>query len=131
MSKHLILLFGVYFCFATVMGGTPAENFEDSFGTKSRNRAASSDGNAVAEFAAQLLSTAKSAEVDKGYQVLLLEKAFEFGRKSPLGYQTAIEASKLLGTLYPDRLPQSQKQILDIYQLRSATRPTTTPGSLI
>ena len=75
-------------------------------------------GRASAEFAGKLLNTAKSVAAQKELQVLLCEKAYEFGLKGSAGYQAAADAMKLLLEVAPDKKAPALGKLLKVTDFR-------------
>lgn len=74
----------------------------------------------AAAFAAKVFNAAKSTGDQKDLQILLCEKAYDFGMKDPSGYQTAIDAMRLVIEVSPAKKPQAQDKLLKTSQLRYA-----------
>ena len=76
----------------------------------------------AAEFAAKLLTSAKTVPDQKELLALLCEKAHEFGMKDAAGagQQTAVEAMKLLAESVPEKKAYAQEKLLDVAQTRFA-----------
>ncbi|MCY2926528.1 MAG: formylglycine-generating enzyme family protein [Planctomycetota bacterium] len=73
-----------------------------------------------AELAAKLLDGAKSVGGQKDLQILLCQKAYEYGMKDPSGYPKAIDAMRFLTEAAPDKSAQAQERLLDAVQARYA-----------
>jgi len=96
-----------------------AGDYDTLFGQE--EKAAIAKGAAAsAEFAARLLSAAKSAGGQKDLQALLCEKAYDFGMKATAGYQTASDAMKFLIETAPDKKIAAQEKLLKVHQLSYA-----------
>ncbi len=83
-------------------------------------KAAAKTVKASAEFAAKLLTAAKSAGAQKDLQSLLCEKAYEFGMKAPAGYPAATDAMTLLLEAGGDGKAAAQDKLLKVTELRYA-----------
>jgi hypothetical protein len=99
----------------------PAEDdarkfFDSVFGAEARKVAASADAKDDAAFAAKLLESAAALKDTPKFQVVLYEKAYEFGLKDATGYATAVNAMRLLAELAPDRKAECQEKLLAAYQ---------------
>jgi hypothetical protein len=93
-----------------------AGDYEALFGQE--EKAAIAKGAAAsAEFAARLLSAAKSAGGQKDLQDLLCDKAYEFGMKATAGFQTAADAMNFLIETMPDKRIAAREKLLKVVQL--------------
>jgi formylglycine-generating enzyme required for sulfatase activity len=113
-----LLATGVVLCLAGRAWADAAGDYQTLFGEEEKAVAAKG-AKAAPEFAAKVLAAAKSAGGQKDLQVLLCEKAYEFGMKAPAGYGTAIDAMKLLIESAPDdKKAAAQDKLLAALQLR-------------
>ena len=82
-------------CLASRAMADAEADYKALFGEEDQRVVTSKDTKAAADFAFKLLKTAKVNNDKKDLQILLCEKAYDFGMKDPSGYQTAIDAMKL------------------------------------
>jgi sulfatase modifying factor 1 len=93
-------------------------DFQEVFGTKARKVAATGSTRDDAEFAAALLDAAKDVGDRRDLQILLYEKAADFGAKDLTGCETALQAVQYLMVAVPARQEDWHEKILNVYQLR-------------
>ncbi|MCY2926392.1 MAG: SUMF1/EgtB/PvdO family nonheme iron enzyme, partial [Planctomycetota bacterium] len=101
------------------MAGAEAD-YKTLFGEDEEKAFVSEDPKVSAHFAAKLLNAARGVGKEEHLQILLCEKAYEFGMKEYSGYQTAMEAMKFLPKIAPDKRTQAQEKFLEAGQLRLA-----------
>lgn len=120
MTRHIecMTTAGVLLCMAGAALADAAGDYHQLFDQEEKAVAASKDPNAPAEFAALLLRSSANATEDKPLRQLLLEKAYEFGIKTPSGYAAAADSMETLLADMPDRKPEAQEKLLVIGQLR-------------
>jgi len=104
-------------CLSSQALADAASDYEMLFGQEEK-AAVSKGAVASAEFAGRLLNAAKSTGGQKDLQALLCEKAYEFGMKTPAGWQTAVDATKFLIETAPEKKIEAQEKLLKIHQLR-------------
>jgi hypothetical protein len=95
-----------------------ASDYETFFGAEAKKVAASRTKIDDAAFAAKLIKSAKKLSDSPALQVLLYEKACQFGSAGPAGCDTALEAVGLLEKAVPDKKDQWQQRKFDIVKLR-------------
>jgi formylglycine-generating enzyme required for sulfatase activity len=95
-----------------------ASDFETLFGAEAKRVAASGSKTDDAAFAAKLIKSAGKIPDSLALQILLYEKACQFGSTGPAGCDTALEALVLLERAVPDKTDQWRKRKLDIVKLR-------------
>jgi len=95
-----------------------AGDYQALFGQEEKAAARSVKGSV--EFAAKLLRAARSLGARKDLQVLLCEKAYEFGLRAPAGYQVAAEAMRMLIEMAPENKAAAQEKLLKVGELRFA-----------
>jgi len=66
-----------------------------------------------ADLAARILAAAKAIDQNGDLQVNLLEKAYQYGAKSPAACASAVEAVRLLAEAVPDREAECQDKAVD------------------
>jgi hypothetical protein len=104
---------------------TPQEQFQELFGAEASQVALSYGKKDDADFAAKLLKHAESLKDSPDLQVLVYERAYEFGLASSEGLDTARRAMTLLADLRPDRKPECEENTTRVYQ--AAYRLARTP----
>ena len=95
-----------------------ASDFDTIFGAEAKKVASSRSKADDAAFAAKLLKAARKMPDSPGMQVLLYEKACQFGADGPAGCETALEALDLLEKAVPDKKDQWRRQRLDVVKFR-------------
>jgi len=91
-----------------------AGDYETIFGAEAKKVAASGSKTDDAAFAAKLLKAAKDMPDAPALQVLLYEKALQFGSSAPAGCETALEALGLLEKAVPDKKAQWRQRKLEV-----------------
>jgi len=107
----------VAFSGGIVLGDT-ASDYETLFGTEAKKVTASRSKTDDAAFAAKLIKSAEKLSDSPAMQVLLYEKACQFGSASPAGCETALKAVALLEKAVPDKKAQWRQRKFDIVKLR-------------
>ena len=95
-----------------------ASDYETVFGSEAKKVAASGAKADDAAFAAKLIKSAEKLSASPAMQILLYEKACQFGAASPAGCETALKALGLLEKAVPDKKDQWQQRKFDIVKLR-------------
>jgi len=95
-----------------------ASDYETLFGAEARNVAASRTKTDDATFATKLLKAAKDMPDAPALQILLYEKACQFGSAGTAGCDTALEALELLEKAVPDKKAQWRQQKLEVVKFR-------------
>ena len=95
-----------------------ASDYETIFGAEAKKVAASRTKTDNAAFAAKLVKAAKDMPDSPGLQVLLYEKATQFGSVGPAGCDTALEALGLLEKAVPDKTDLWREKKFAIVKLR-------------
>jgi len=95
-----------------------ASDYETLFGAEARKVAASRTKTDDAAFAARLLKTAKDIPDSPAMQVLLYEKACQFGSVGTAGCKTALEALGLLEKAIPAKKAQWRQRKLEVVKFR-------------
>ena len=95
-----------------------ASDYETLFGAEGKKVAASSSKTDDAAFAAKLVKAAKDMPDSPALQVLIYEKATQFGSAGPAGCETALEALGLLEKAVPDKKDQWRARKFEIVKLR-------------
>ena len=113
LSAGAVAAFGGGIVLADAVG-----EFETIFGAEARKVAASGIRSDDAAFAARLLHAAKKMPDSPKLQVLLYEKACEFGSTGPAGCDTALEALGLLEKAVPARKAQWRRRKYEIVKFR-------------
>ena len=113
----LVTLFVVAFRGSIALADT-ASDYETLFGTEAKKVTASRTKTDDAAFAAKLIKSAEKLSDSPAMQVLLYEKACQFGAASPAGCDTALEAVALLEKAVPDKKDQWRQRKFDIVKLR-------------
>ena len=96
--------------------GDAKADFQQVFGEQLRKAAATADTRDDAELAQSLLQAANDTQSNPELQILLCEKAYELGLKTPSGYGTAIEAMQLLAKVAPARRAWCLEKVLSASQ---------------
>ncbi|HUT01657.1 MAG TPA: hypothetical protein VM031_04330 [Phycisphaerae bacterium] len=110
------------------------QTYDSLFGAEAKKVIATFGKADDAAFAKKLLDGAAGVSDSPKLQVLLYEKAYEFGVKHKDGYATAVEAMKRLAAAAPDRKADCDGKLLEVYerQYRSSGRAErTTTGSVL
>ena len=95
-----------------------AGDYQALFGKRARTAAATRSTKDDAELAAAMVEAAGSLGDRRDLQVLLYEKAADFGSRDPAGCEVATRAlGKLMG-LVPARQAEWRDKLLDVYQFR-------------
>jgi len=95
-----------------------ASDYETLFGAEAKKVTASRTKTDDVKFAARLLKTAKDIPDSPAMQVLLYEKACQFGSAGPAGCDTALEALGLLEKAVPGKKAHWRQRKFDIVKLR-------------
>jgi len=95
-----------------------ASDYETLFGDEAKKVAATRTKTDDAAFAAKLIKSAEKLSDSPAMQILLYEKACQFGAASPAGCETALKAVGLLEKAVPDKKDQWRQQKFDIVKLR-------------
>ena len=95
-----------------------ASDYETLFGAEAKKVAASRTKTDDAAFAATLIESAQKIPDSPAMQVLLYEKACQFGAVSPAGCDTALKALKLLEKAVPDKKAQWRQRKLEVVKFR-------------
>jgi len=93
-------------------------DFESLFGKEAKRVALTRTKSDDAEFAAKLIKSAREMPDSPALQVLLYEKACEFGATGTAGCDTALEALELLERAVPQKKSQWQLKRLDIVKFQ-------------
>ena len=102
-------------------GADPAGDFEALFGAEARKVAATRIKSDDVALAAKLLAAAAGSPDSPKFQVLLYEKAYEFGMKSKDGYSHAIAAVHRLAAADPKRQDECDQKLLAVHDLQYRT----------
>jgi len=95
-----------------------SSDYETIFGAEAKKVAASGTKADDAAFAAKLLKSAMKMPDSPGMQVLLYEKACQFGSAGPAGCDIALEALGLLTKAVPDKADQWRQRKFEVVKLR-------------
>ncbi len=95
-----------------------ASDYETLFGAEAKKVAASSSKTDDAAFAAKLLKAAKDMPDSPKLQVMIYEKATQFGSVGPAGCDTALEALGLLEKAVPDKTDLWRAKKFAVVKLR-------------
>ncbi len=101
--------------------GDAQADFDALFSAEAKKVAATRIKSDDAALAAKLLAAAAGAPDSPDFQILLYEKAYEFGAKSKDGYAHAIAAARSLARADVKRADECEKKILTIYNLQYRT----------
>jgi len=93
-------------------------DYKTFFGGEGKEVSSSRDTRDDAAFAAKLLKAAEAMVDSPALQVLLYEKASEFGARNPAGFGDALQAIGRLEKALPDRAPECQQKRFEILKLR-------------
>jgi len=107
------------FVFALCSQAVPADvqaDFQQLFGAEVRKVSSTADTRDDAALSASLLKSAEASSDSPELQVLLLEKAYEFGLKNPASLSAAIAAMRLLADKAPQRRAQCLEKVLTAAQ---------------
>jgi len=107
--------------FVVRAGADAAGDFEALFGAEARKAAATGIKSDDVTLAAKFLAAAAEAPDSPKFQVLLYEKAYEFGRKSKDGYAHAIAAVHRLAAIDPKRKGECDQKLLAVHDLQYRT----------
>ncbi|MDP6546979.1 MAG: hypothetical protein QGH60_23635 [Phycisphaerae bacterium] len=107
--------------FADGASADPASDFEALFGAEAKKAAATRIKSDDVALAAKFLTAAAGAPDSPEFQVLLYEKAYEFGMKSKGGYPHAIAAVRRLAAADPKRQDECEKKLLAVHDLAYRT----------
>lgn len=107
--------------FVVRAGADAASDFEALFGAEARKVAATRIKSDDVALAAKLLAAAAGAPDSPKFQILLYEKACEFGRKSKDGYAHAIAAVRRLAAADPKRQDECDQKLLSVHDLQYRT----------
>ena len=103
---------------ASTLFADAAGDYEAIFGAEDKKVAASRTKTDDAAFAAKLLKSAAKMPDAPEMQVLLYEKACQFGSTSPAGCDTALEALGLLKKAAPAKIDQWRRRKYEIVKFR-------------
>ena len=95
-----------------------ASDYEAIFGSEANKVAISSSKTDDAAFAAKLVKAARDMPDSPALQVLLYEKACQFGSAGPAGCDTALEALGLLEKAVPDKTDQWRAKKFEVVKFR-------------
>jgi len=95
-----------------------AKDFQELFGREAAKVAATAPTKDDAEFAAALLDAAKTLDSRKGLQLLVYEKAADFGARDLAGSETALKAMQQMIGAVPARREEWHEKLLGVYQFR-------------
>jgi len=95
-----------------------SSDYETLFGAEARKVTASSSKIDDAAFAAKLVKAAKDMPDSPALQVLIYEKATQFGSAGPAGCDTALEALGLLEKAVPDKTDLWQQRKFEVVKYR-------------
>ena len=98
-------------------------SYNSLFGAEDRKVRASASTLDDAQFAAKLLDSAKAVGDSRAMQLLLLDKAAQFGVSNPKGYAVAAEALAMLASLAPDRKQETDDRLLKLRELQYRDAP--------
>jgi len=112
----------VVLCLSALVLAGAAEDYVELYGGEEKALAASKDPNASSAFAARLLEAARRVTDQKDLQVLLCEKASDFGMQTPAGYATGAAALRLLTDVVGDgeKKIDAQLKLRQTYEFRYA-----------
>ena len=117
MRLGLVVSLAVAFSESVVLGDVAGE-YDALFGVEAKKVATSRAGADDAVFAVKLLKAAKEMSDSPELQMLLYEKACQFGSVVPAGCDTAMEALGLLEKSAPEKKDQWRQRKFEIVQLR-------------
>ena len=95
-----------------------ASDYETLFGSEAKKVSATRTKTDDAAFAAKLIKSAEKLSDSPAMQILLYEKACQFGAASPAGCETALKAVGLLEKAVPDKKDQWRQRKFDIVKFR-------------
>jgi hypothetical protein len=106
----------------------PFDVYVSAYGAKAKNVSATPETTDDVALAKELLESARKFAAQAPVAVLLAEKSFEFGRKAPEGYATAIAAMEFAATTDESKAPVCLEKVVDIRVLQ-AQRAQGTAGA--
>jgi len=95
-----------------------ASDYETLFGAEAKKVATSRSKADDAVLAAKLLKSAEKMPDSPALQILIYEKACQFGSAAPAGCETALEALALLEKAVPNKTDQWRQRKFDIVKFR-------------
>lgn len=101
---------------AAARAESPEETFQSLFGDELKKVQAAGTPRQAADLADKLLKSAKGVSADREFQALLCQKAYDLAARAPEGYQTAIDAMKLLAEGRAELRASCIDKTVDIYQ---------------
>jgi hypothetical protein len=104
----------VVFVLRAAAMGDAAGDYQMLFGEEERQVAATSATTDDAAFAAKLLGAAPALKDSPQLQLLVLEKACQFGSRAPQGHETALKALDRLEKLASKRKPEWREKRMQI-----------------
>ncbi|MEX2214487.1 MAG: hypothetical protein WD768_10185 [Phycisphaeraceae bacterium] len=93
---------------AALAADNTEQTFNEIFGDRVKQVASTRPTDDDIALAAQMLESAAKLKADEPLRVVLFNNAYDLGRKAPEGYDTAIEAMKLLGEQFPGHAEASR-----------------------
>lgn len=120
ISATFGILLSVLMCGAHAADIEKAE-YDKGFGAKDAAVRASRSPRKVAEFAGELLESAKLVREDQPYQAYLFNKSYEIGMLFPEGIPFAVEAMDQLGNAQPQLKGAADANLLNAMQRRYQT----------
>lgn len=98
--------------------------YRSLFGKQVKKVAASADRKDDAALARKMLDAVKEITDSPELQVLLCQRAYEFGIRDKSGYAAAVDAMKRMVELAPGRRDEAGEKLLEVYtlQFRKSTR---------
>jgi len=117
-SLAAVLTISVIALTGGVVFADAASDFETLFGAEAKKIAASGSKIDDAAFAAKLVKAAKDMPDSPKLQILIYEKATQFGSSGPAGCDTALEALGLLEKAVPDKIDQWRAKKFAVVKLR-------------
>jgi len=118
LTLAVLLTISVVALAAGIVLADAASDYETIFGAEAKKVAASSSKTDDAAFAAKLLKAAKDMPDSPDLQVLLYEKACQFGSSGTAGCDTALEALGLLEKAVPDKKDQWRQKKFEVVKFR-------------
>jgi Leucine-rich repeat (LRR) protein len=120
----IIATFGILLSMLTCgahAGDIEKTEYDKGFGAKDAAVRASRSPRKVAEFAGELLESAKLVREDQPYQAYLFNKSYEIGMLFPEGIPFAVEAMDQLGKAQPELKGAADANLLTAMQKRYQT----------
>ena len=99
--RTLPLVIVVSLCTAAQAADTPQQTFNELFGAKVKEVTASRTSDDDVALAKQILQSAGQLKADEPLRVVMFNSVYDLGRAAPEGFDTALEAMKLLGEQFP------------------------------